>query len=174
MTEEAVFTPVGKRDTVEFRDYAEHILASVSIKGTFESAPNIGFGPLVRYISGENRDRTQLAMTAPVFHEATHDSSHTISFVLPHETRHVPIPVRTGVSTHTVPAMTVAVQRFAGGWSEQRARRVEAQLRQRLQEWGVSIVGPALFARYDPPWKPGFLRRNEVLIPINRNDIPTS
>jgi hypothetical protein len=32
--------------------------------------------------------------------------------------------------------------------------------------------GAVMFARYDPPWKPGILRRNEVLIPVDPKTIP--
>lgn len=174
MTEEAAFRLVARRGNVEFREYSEHVLASVSVSGTFESAPSVGFRPLVGYISGENRDRTQLAMTAPVFHEATSDSSHVISFVLPHGTTHVPDPVRPGVTTHVVPKLTVAAVRFAGGWNTQRARGYESRLVRQLSEWGITPVGTTLFARYDPPWKPGFLRRNEVLVPINGSDVPSA
>lgn len=174
MTEEAAFRLVARRGNVEFREYSEHVLASVTVAGSFESAPNLGFGPLVRYISGENRDNTQLAMTAPVFHEATTDSSHVISFVLPDGTAHIPDPMRAGVTTHVVPALTVAAVRFAGGWNTQRARGYETRLIRQLSEWGITPAGTTLFARYDPPWKPGFLRRNEVLVPISKLDVPTA
>ncbi len=174
MTEEAAFRLVARRGNVEFREYAQHVLASVTVSGTFETAPNMGFGPLVRYISGENRESTQLAMTAPVFHEATSDSSHVISFVLPNGTTQVPDPMRQGVTTHVVPELTVAAVRFTGGWNTRRARGYEAQLVRQLSEWGISPVGGTLFARYDPPWKPGFLRRNEVLVPIKGSDVPSA
>ncbi len=174
MTEEAAFRLVARRGNVEFREYAQHVLASVTVSGTFETAPNMGFGPLVRYISGENRDNTQIAMTAPVFHEATTDSSHVISFVLPNGTTRVPDPMRPGVTTHVVPPLAVASIRFAGGWNTRRARGYEEQLVRQLSEWGIEPVAATLFARYDPPWKPGFLRRNEVLVPISASDLPSA
>ena len=174
MTEEAVFRVLGRRGNVEFREYAEHVLASVTVAGTFESAPTVGFGPLVRYISGENRDSTPIVMTAPVFHEATTDSSHVISFVLPHGITHVPDPMRPGVTTQVVPVLTVAAIRFSGGWNTRRARGYEAELVRQLSEWGISPAGTTMFARYDPPWKPGFLRRNEVLVPIKGSDVPST
>ena len=174
MTEEAAFRLVARRGNVEFRRYAEHVLASVTVSGTFETAPNMGFRPLVGYISGENRDKTQIAMTAPVFHEATSDSSHVISFVLPNGTTTVPDPMRSSVSTHVVPPLTVAAVRFSGGWKTLRARGHEAQLIRQLSEWEITPAGATLFARYDPPWKPGFLRRNEVLVPISESDVPAA
>jgi hypothetical protein len=174
VTEEVAYRLVARRGNVEFREYAQHVLASVTVSGTFETAPNMGFGPLVRYISGENRDNTQLAMTAPVFHEAATDSSHVISFVLPNGTTRVPDPTRSGVTTHVIPPLTVAAARFSGGWNTRRARGYEEQLVRQLAEWGINPAGPTLFARYDPPWKPAFLRRNEVLVPISASDVPST
>jgi hypothetical protein len=31
---------------------------------------------------------------------------------------------------------------------------------------GYRVSGEPRWARYDPPWKPWFLRRNEVIVPI--------
>lgn len=169
MTAEAVFTVLSRRGDVEFREYAEHVLASVTVSGTFETAPNAGFVPLVRYISGDNLENTQLAMTSPVFHTATSESTHVISFVLPDKTENVPNPTRSAVTTHVIPQLTVAAMRFTGGWNTRRAHRVEAELLAQLSAWGIAPIGETLFARYDPPWKPGFLRRNEVLIPIDKS-----
>ena len=173
MTEEVAFDVIGMRGDIEFRRYHRHVQASVTVEGTFEQAPNSGFVPLVRYISGENREGTKLAMTAPVMHIAESDSAHTISFVLPNETTAVPRPSRSDLTTHVVDNLVVAARRFAGGWREERARRQESDLRVELERLGVRVTGPAMFARYDPPWKPGFLRRNDVLIPVDPATIPT-
>jgi hypothetical protein len=174
VTAEAVFTPIGRRGNVEFREYAEHVLASVTVIGSFDTAPNAGFGPLVRYISGDNHDNTQLAMTSPVFQTTTSDDTHVISFVLPDKTEHVPSPNRSVVTTRVVPGLTVAAVRFTGTWNTRRAHRIESDLLDQLSEWGIAPTGSTLFARYDPPWKPGFLRRNEVLVPIDRSAVVTN
>ncbi len=172
MTEEAQYAVRGRRDDVEFRDYEPHLLVSVTVPGSFESAPNNGFSPLVRYISGENRSGTKIAMTAPVFHVAKTDDEHTISFVLPNETSVAPPPARSDVTTHAISAITVAAVRFTGGWSERRAKQYETELHRALASLSVRETGDVMFARYDPPWKPGFLRRNEVLIPVDAATIP--
>jgi len=173
MTEEAEFRVTQTRGNVEFRVYPHLVLASVTVNGDFETAPNYGFRPLVQYISGDNVGATKLAMTAPVMHVATSDTSHVISFVLPRETPAVPTPRRKELSTHTMDNLSAAAVRFTGAWKESRARRAESDLRALLAEWKVRVVGDAIFARYDPPWKPGFLRRNEIIIPIDATTIPT-
>ncbi|CAB4625842.1 MAG: heme-binding protein [Actinobacteria bacterium] len=172
MTEEAKYTVMGRLDGVEFRTYEPHVLVSVTVPGSFESAPSYGFSPLVRYISGENRGGEKIAMTAPVFHVAESESEHTISFVLPRDTSTAPSPARADVTTHQVPEITVAAVRFTGGWREGRVKRYETELHQALSSMAVRETGAVMFARYDPPWKPGILRRNEVLIPVDAATIP--
>jgi hypothetical protein len=172
MTEEAEYTVMGRRDGIEFRAYAPHVLVSVTVPGSFESAPSYGFSPLVRYISGENRGGEKIAMTAPVFHVAESESEHTISFVLPRDTSTAPSPARSELTTHQVPAITVAAVRFTGGWREDRVKRYEIELHRVLSSMAVRETGAVMFARYDPPWKPGILRRNEVLIPVDPATIP--
>lgn len=172
MTEEAKYTVIGRREGIEFRAYEPHVLVSVTVPGSFESAPSYGFSPLVRYISGENRGGEKIAMTAPVFHVAESETAHTISFVLPHDTTTAPSPARPGVTTHQVPAITVAASKFVGGWREDRVKRHESDLHRALKSMSVRETGSVMFARYDPPWKPGFLRRNEVLIPVDPASMP--
>lgn len=167
MTEEAPFATLATRDGVEFRRYASHLLANVSVSGDFGSAPTAGFTPLVRYISGDNEGRTQLAMTAPVFHESLSETQHVISFVLPKGTTRAPKPMNRIVTTHTESEFDVAAVRFSGLWSERRARRMESSLKAQLDAWHIEYTDRTLFARYDPPWKPGFLRRNEVLVVLS-------
>jgi len=44
----------------------------------------------------------------------------------------------------------------------------EAAALQGLKDWmkteGLSGLPPPVFAYFDPPWTPGFLRRNEVML----------
>jgi Fe-S oxidoreductase len=48
------------------------------------------------------------------------------------------------------------------GRYEEKEKRLKELIRQR----GLKIVGEPVFARYNPPFMPWFLRRNEVLIPV--------
>ena len=65
-----------------------------------------------------------------------------------------------------MPERTLAALRFSGTWGEERFRDHEKQLLAILEARGLEAAGGTIFARYDPPFKPWFLRRNEVLIPI--------
>jgi hypothetical protein len=36
-----------------------------------------------------------------------------------------------------------------------------------LTEFDIQSTGKVRIARFDPPWKPGFIRHNELVVPIN-------
>ncbi|MCK7469980.1 MAG: heme-binding protein [Desulfomicrobium escambiense] len=67
--EEAAYKVLKKDNRFEIRDYAPHILAETVVEGDFEEAGNKAFNMLFRYISGDNRSREKVAMTAPVSQE---------------------------------------------------------------------------------------------------------
>jgi hypothetical protein len=154
--------------SVELRDYPAHTLISCDVPGSFDGAANRGFGPLVRYISGDNRRSQHIAMTAPVLHEPQRGTHHTISFVLPEgmTVEDAPVPANAAVVVHEVRRRQVAVLRFSGGLGEAKARDSEARLRGAVQASGLTAQGEVFFALYDPPWKPGFLRRTEALVAV--------
>ncbi|MEY2816392.1 MAG: hypothetical protein RJA78_968, partial [Actinomycetota bacterium] len=35
-----------------------------------------------------------------------------------------------------------------------------------VQSAGLKAAGEPYYARFDPPWKPGFLRRNEAIVAL--------
>lgn len=163
MTEQQKYDVVDRIGAVEIRRYHPCVMADVVVNAGYESAGNIGFGPLVRYISSNN-----IAMTAPVVQEPTASGSWTVSFVMPDgmTLESLPRPAGTPVVLREVSEEYAAVLRFAGYTSAARVAEKEAQLRAVLSENGVPVTGPVRIARFDPPWKPGFLRHNEVLLPI--------
>lgn len=155
-------------ESMELRQYPAHRVVSVDVRGGIEEAGNLGFGPLVGYISGVNASRQKIAMTAPVLQEES-DDYHRVSFVLPQEwwDRDAPAPLGEQVRIEDRPAEVFAAITFRGGWREQKVRAQENVLRETLQAQGLHVTGPALYARYDPPSVPGMFRRNEVLIPVS-------
>lgn len=153
---------------VEVRDYPRHTLISHRVQGQFDGAANRGFGPLVRYISGANQRSEHIAMTTPVLHEPHRSGGHTISFVLPEgiTAADAPVPGDVAVVVQQVPRRMVAALRFSGGLHETRAGAKEAQLLREVLAGGLVTIGAVFFAVYDPPWKPGFARRNDALVVI--------
>ncbi len=168
MTEIQPYTVVRTVDGIELRDYPEHVLVEVDAAGDFFTAGNLGFRPLLRYISGDNAARASIAMTAPVIQQPTSSQKHVVSFVLPATltAADVPSPADGRVRTRVVPPGRVAALRFSGGSNENRYEDRAQELRAALARAGISPTGDVFFARYDPPWKPGFLKRNEALVAV--------
>ncbi|MFP3868844.1 MAG: heme-binding protein [Desulfobacteraceae bacterium] len=63
----------------------------------------------------------------------------------------------------------MAVLKYSGIWSKELYEYKEKRLREFISSRGLKIVGEPIFARYNPPFMPWFLRRNEVLIPVVRH-----
>ena len=63
----------------------------------------------------------------------------------------------------------MAAVRYSGFWSEKGYLKNKQELESWIQERGLAITGDPVWARYNPPFTPWFLRRNEVLIPVAAN-----
>jgi len=170
MTEKQQFDLVSDLGDFEIRNYPAHVLMQVEVEGDFMRAGNIAFGPLIGYISGNNVARQKIAMTAPVIQEPTRSNSHIVSFVLPNGTdpKSVPVPTNSLVTMKSVPDQLAAVRKFGGGWNESRFKAEGELLLNAVVREGFEPVGNLYWARFDPPWKPGFLKRNEVLINVKK------
>ena len=181
MTEEQKYTVEQKFPKFEVRRYEACVFADVTVSGDFESAGSIGFRPLIGYISGNNKPNSKIAMTAPVVQEPVSKIAMTspvlqqssgqdnvISFVMPAgmTLEALPIPSSSKVSLREVPEQSVAVSRFSGRWTHTIYMRHVAELESRITESGFTSNGSPRFARFDPPWTPWFMRRNEIQIPI--------
>lgn len=172
MTKTIPYEITGTAGEIEFRTYPSLVLATVESAGD-----DSGFNLLFGYISGNNTPRQTISMTAPVI-TATKipmtapvvSDARTMSFVMPpgKNLDEVPEPLDDRVRIVPVPEREVAVIRFRGTASQEEVTAIEARLREGLDEAGVEPVGEAFLMRYNPPWVPGFLRRNEVGIEIRR------
>jgi hypothetical protein len=60
----------------------------------------------------------------------------------------------------------VAAIKYSGTWSKSRYNEKKSLLEEFIDERGLKAAGEAIWARYDPPFMPWFLRSNEILIPI--------
>ena len=168
MTKKQPFEIERTFDDFELRRYPDHVLVQVTVPGDFQRAGNLGFRPLFNYISGGNAAATRIPMTTPVTQEPLSPRSQTVSFVLPEGTdpATVPVPTDATVSTLAVPAGTVAARRFGGGLTDDRFEKNGIALLAAVERAGLRPAGNLYFARYDPPWKPGFLKHNEALVRV--------
>ena len=184
--EQPQYTVVRQDGAFELRRYAPYLLAETEVESGFMEAGNVAFGRLFRYISGDNTARTEIAMTAPVeqarrgggekiamtapVEQARAGGVYRVAFVVPRKyTREtVPQPTDPRVRIREVPARSIAAWRYSGRWTEENFREHERELRAKLDALGLKTEpgDSAIIARYDAPFMPWFMRRNEVLVPL--------
>ena len=170
--EGAQYRVIVEEGAFELREYPELVLASTPMR--FEGTPDDGsFMRLFRYISGDNEAKEKIAMTVPVFMDKEQAGEEgqdgRMGFVLPRKVAEAgaPEPQREDVQLKRRPAGTYAVRRFSGRLDRAASEKAEAELRQWIAKRGWEAVAGVEVAGYDPPWTPGPLRRNEVLIPLD-------
>jgi hypothetical protein len=164
------------------RRYESYVVAETVVSEAAEEAGNQGFRILAGYIFGQNRGErkiemtapvpqtpTKIAMTAPVAQSAT-SSGYVIQFPMPREwtLETLPEPIDSRVLLRVAPARTVAVLTYSGTWSQTRYEEHLKTLLDALAQAGLRWHGDAIWARYDPPWKPWFWRRNEIWLELDR------
>lgn len=187
MAEQQEYRLLQAHGKVELREYAPCVVADVVVSGSAEQAASAAFRPLFQYISGANRSAEPLAMTAPVIQqpsserlamtapvilEAAGADAWTVSFVLPagRSLSDYPAPTDPRVSLRAVPGEIAAAIRWSGRWTESNIASHSQHLREAMATAGWQESGSARWARFDPPWKPPFARRNEIVIPVLRSD----
>lgn len=138
-------------------------MADVVVNAEYEQAANRGFRPLVTYISQNN-----IAVTAPAVQRKQDTESWVVSFIMPAnaELSKMPIPKDAKVTLREVKEHQAAAIVFRGITTWNKVVEREAELRAILEMNKIKITGPVQIARFDPPWKPGFMRHNEVIVPI--------
>ena len=156
--ESAPYRVVRKGEGFELRRYPPIRVAETADQGD-------SFLRLFRYIDRNNGDSRKISMTTPVWMDPVPERPGTMAFVLPSGLTNPPAPGDGAVRLSERPGGTWAVRRFRGSRQGNDGEAL-ARLRQELSNAGISPTGPARFAYYDPPWIPGFLRRNEAMLPV--------
>jgi hypothetical protein len=180
--EEPEYEVLRKLDQVELRQYAPYVVAEVVLNASAEDAGNQGFPILAGYIFGKNKGENKFEMTAPVTQTAVPVKMEMtapvtqaevaggirVQFVLPKgvQLESAPEPLDPRVQLRQVPAEQWAVIRYSGSWSQSNYREHLALLRAELDKAGVATQGEPLLARYNSPFMPWFLRRNEIWLAL--------
>ncbi len=189
MTEQQPYLVLRTEPGFELRRYPAHMVAEVTVSAGFDDAGNRAFRYLFAYITGENRSQSKLsmtspvvqksasqeiAMTAPVVQRAAGAGSYTVAFVLPEmiTSDTAPEPVRPEVSVRLVPEGLSAATKYSGRWTQASYQKHCADLMAEVAAAGMKPIGEPRFARFDPPYKPWFLRRNEVLVDVADGAVP--
>lgn len=153
---------------IERRAYPAMVAAEIETRGGRQAAVRAGFGPLARYIFARERQGDKIAMTAPVTQRAGAGNAWTVQFIMPSEYRieDLPKPVRDGVHLSEMPARERVAIRFSGVADDALIAEKETQLRAWMERAGLTPDGAPIYAYYNDPLTPGFLRRNEVMFDL--------
>jgi hypothetical protein len=183
-TEEAKYAVLEKEGHFELRQYEPFIVAETLVEGDFDEVGSAGFRRLFRYISGDNQAKLTISMTAPVAQEMRSEKismtapviqqkagkDWSIAFVMPAEytMATLPMPNDAKITLGAIPARLVAAITYSGTWGESRYEEHKALLDQMMSKRKLKAAGEYIYARYNPPFTPWFMRRNEVLVPVER------
>jgi hypothetical protein len=172
MVQSIKYELVKKLGTVEIRLYPKIVIAKVS------NLEADSFGLLFRFLSGNNTQKEKVKMTTPVVSQEIKMTSPVLSdfsnqgymaFVMPRDfsLETTPLPLDSRVKIEEVPSRLVAVLRFSGSWSDDHFEEKTQELLQELANAKMATVGSVFTMLYNPPFTPGFLRRNEVAIEVS-------
>lgn len=153
--------------------------------GDSRTASEAGFRLLAGFIFGGNTRAEKVAMTSPVDMRTTGQPAKiamtapvdrqrrgerwVVTFTMPSKyTREtLPRPNDARVQIRELPAVTFAVRRFSSAPDDAEVASEVTALRAALALAGHRVRDtPAIFSRYDPPWTPAFMRRNEVMLEL--------
>lgn len=157
-----------KESNFELRNYSNLILAETIVDNNFDESSNIGFRRLAGYIFGGNTSKQKIAMTTPVGQELR-QGKFVISFTMPsnYTIESLPVPDDKNVSLKALGKREVAAIIFSGTWSQSRYEAHLVELKKWIKLKNLKVINDPIFARYNPPWTPWFMRRNEILIEVS-------
>ncbi len=159
------YTILVKVKPFEIREYDQYLLATTATP--VNPKLDTGFNNVFNYISGENEAKTKISMTVPVVSYEEKQQLIT-GFYVPskYAKQTVPKPTNAAVSIQEVQRSLFGVVRFRGRWTEKSFQKQETKLLRYLEQNGYQIISQRYLFRYQPPFIPAPLRRNEIAFQI--------
>ena len=171
MTERQEFKVLRTYEDFELREYLPCVIAEVQVSARYSTASSSAFSTLFNYISKGNKSSQKIAMTAPVITAQKADSSDSaewyVSFVMPSGSTfgHLPHPNDSQVKLRELDTETCVAKSFRGRATEELSRKMVQELRTSASKVNIALSDETRICRFDPPFKPGFLQYNEIVIP---------
>lgn len=155
---------VEQIDNAEIRFYPSAAMVKISA----DQNRNNNFGKLFRYITGNNQENEEIAMTTPVYMS---DQNKTMEFVLPNKylSEDLPIPNDKDLEAYISNPRYFAAIRFSGYSNPNKILKHRNELRSILENNGLEIISGFYLLSYDAPTK-FYNRRNEILFEISYKD----
>jgi hypothetical protein len=162
--ETAPYKVMRKEGHFEIRQYDAFYTAGVE-ESSLEGSG--GFRQIFDYISGSNEEQKKISMTTPVINELRKESVST-EFVMPSTFTEdtLPEPSNPRVKIRKTERRLTASVTFSGTTSRKKIMEYEKRLLAWIEKKNMKPTGNFRLARYNPPFIPPFLRRNEIIIDI--------
>ena len=164
------FTILEKNKYLQIRKYDEMTLAKIITNGERYDGLRKGFTPLARYIGAKERDGPKISMTAPVMQQKKGYNNWEISFFMPSKFNldELPLSSNNKIKITTVPTNTIAVVTFSGILNTVLLEKKLSNLISWIEEKNYKIISnmEPIYSYYNDPSTPGFLRKNEIMIPV--------
>lgn len=176
--EQPKFETVLQEGALAIRDYASAMVVETRVSASRKDAAGDAFRRLFKYISGNNEAQMEIPMTSPVAQTKADGSDEAsnnwdIRFFLPSNmsAEDIPQPSQSGVSVTRLPAQRYASVSFKGTQTDKKVAENIGKLEAFISKSGYEISGPPVYAFYDPPFIPWFLRDNEILLPVRKANL---
>jgi len=183
--EQPDYTVLYEDGNVEYRQYEPYLVSETIIENTsdYKDAGTEGFRRLFKFITGANQGQAKIAMTVPVAQAPSEKIAMTVpvqqgesadgwrvSFMLPSDytLETAPVPTDSRVYVREVPGRLMAVLRFSGRWTDANYEAREDELIELVDAENITALGEVQRAAYNAPFSLPFMRRNEVLVVIDR------
>ena len=173
MTKQQEFRVLQTYEDFELREYLPCVIAEVKVSANYSTATSSAFSSLFNYISQGNESSQKIAMTAPVITAQKADRSDSagwyVSFVMPSGSAfdHMPHPNDSQVKLRELDTETCVAKSFRGTATDELSRKKVQELRASASKANIALSDETRICRFDPPFKPGFLQYNEIVIPIH-------
>ena len=172
MTKQQEFRRLQTYKDFELREYLPCVIAEVKVSAGYSTATSSAFSSLFNYISTGNESSQKIAMTAPVIAAQRADKPEPtewyVSFVMPSGSvfDHMPHPNDSQVILRELDTQTCVAKSFRGRATDELSRKMVQELRTSASKANIALSDETRICRFDPPFKPGFLQYNEIVIPI--------
>jgi hypothetical protein len=105
----------------------------------------------------------KIKMTAPVITQQNY-----MAFIMPsiYTKDTIPTPLNPKIKIKIEPEKILAVIRFSGYATKNKINRYKEKLINGLKLHNIKFISEPFLMRYNSPFAPGFIRRNEVAIEI--------
>ncbi len=178
--EKPAYEVLQKEGKIEIREYPPMLLAEVTVTGDRKEAANKAFRKLADFIFGDNQVQSKIKMTSPVvqtevksekikmtspvMQTQTSKGQWVVNFMMPskYTMESLPKPINSEITIRETKPYKALTIRFSGRWKQSKLDRKTKELHAYATASGLKIADTPDYAFYDPPFMPGFARRNEI------------